>query len=167
MRSVSVRTRQILFAGNRRGGRESPLKQGKHDPAQKGCLIVVPPDPGSAAPLAESVQFTIGHAAALGRPPDFRGGILYSHFFIAASPPKLPRAIIFRTTRYRRSRSLLVHRSPSFFGKWRAKVRKKFKLAYSWGWFVSWIIFPVREWPLLFAGTGQGCDDSRGDPRHL
>ena len=138
--SPPVRARQILFAGNRRGGSESPLKQVKHDPAQKGCRIVVPPDPGSAAPLAESVQFTIGHATALGRLPDFRGGTLYSHFFTAANPPKLPRAIIFRTTRYRRSRPLLVHRSPSFFGKWRAKVRKKFKLANSWGWFVSWII---------------------------
>ena len=97
--SPPVRARQILFAGNRRGGRESPLKQVKHNPAQKGCRVVVPPDPGSAAALAESVRFitrhaAIGHAAALGRPPDFREGTFYSHFFTAAIPPK-----IFKTPR--------------------------------------------------------------------
>src|SRR5215472_14120138 len=56
--SPPVQPGQILLAVNRRGGRESPLKQVKRDPTQKGCRVVVLPDPGSTAALAESVQFT-------------------------------------------------------------------------------------------------------------
>jgi hypothetical protein len=96
--SPPVRARQILFADNRRGARESPSKEVKHDLAQKGCRIIGTLDPGSAAPLAEYIrltieQATIGRAAALGRPPDFRGETVNAHLvniFTAASPPKIP-----------------------------------------------------------------------------
>ena len=50
-------------------GSRVALKQVKHDPAGRGRRIAVAHAPGSAAPLTESVQFTIGHAAALGCSP--------------------------------------------------------------------------------------------------
>src|SRR6266404_191176 len=82
-RSVPVRARQIL----RRWGSDSPLNQVKHQ------RILVPPDPRSAASLADSVQFTVGHAAALGRSPEVWRETVYPHLvnFFTASTSLTPK----------------------------------------------------------------------------